>query len=294
MKPAVQIGIIGAGRAGGALALALARSGSRITAIGAREPAAAATLAARAGAAAMTPAEVAARAELVFLATSDNAIAEVCATIAAAGGWRPGQRVVHCSGALGREALAAAAAQGAHTGAMHPLQTLPDAETGAARLAGSFFGIEAAEPLRAELYALAQQLGGHPFDLAGIDRAAYHAAAAIVANYSVALYAVGVELLERIGVAPGIAAPGLLALLNGAVGNLDRGAEAALTGPIARGDVATIAQHLAALERAAPEWISLYCALAHAALPLAQARGLSPAAAHAIGALIDGHTNQHQ
>ncbi|HMO58402.1 MAG TPA: DUF2520 domain-containing protein [Roseiflexaceae bacterium] len=283
-----RIGLIGAGRAGSALAIALAHAGLPPIAIASRDPDHAATLAQQVGAMALSQAEVATRTDVVFITTSDRAIGIVCAHIAAEVGWRSGQAVVHCSGIGGRELLAAAAAQGAHTGVLHPLQTLPGA-TGADRLAGSFFGVEADEPLNHVLRQIVQRLGGQPFDLSGIDRAAYHAAAALTANYSIALYAIAVELLQRIGIDHATSAAGLLALLRGAVANLEHGdAATILTGPVARGDEATIAAHLAALEHTAPEWRMLYGQLAAATLPLALAQGLPPDAAMRIRRLIDG------
>lgn len=271
-----QLGFIGIGRVGGALALALHHAGYVIAALHSRTSTTARAIAQQVGAPAVeSAAEVAGRADLVFITTEDSAIAPVCRQVAESAGWRSGQAVVHCAGALGREALASAAAQGASTGGLHPLQTLPSVEHGLARLPGSVFTIEAEEPLREVLYRMARDLGGHPLDLDGENRALYHAAAVFTANYTVTLFAAAVRLLEQIDVDPEMARMALLPLLRGAVDSLaQEGLPGALTGPIARGDAETVARHIQALAGGAPDLVPLYRALAAATLPLAAARGL--------------------
>lgn len=270
MHNPITIGIIGAGRAGGALATAFAAAGYRVVALFSRTSEGARALAQRIGAMAVdAPIEVARTANLVFLATPDAAIAPVCRAIAEMNGWRAGQYVVHCSGALGREALAEAAEAGALTGGFHPLQSLAGPET-AARLRGSYVAIDADPPLAALLHELAYAIGAIPFDLDAQYRALYHAAAVMVANYTVALYACGMHLLKCASVPDEVQARALLPLLRGAVESLERAAPAeALTGPIARGDDVTVARHIAALEAQAPQWLPVYREMGRVALSLA-------------------------
>lgn len=287
MNSTVTIGIIGAGRAGGALATAFASAGYRIVAIASRSPNRAHTLARHIGAAVVdAPVNVAHIADLVFLTTPDAAIAPVCRAVADAGGWRAGQYVVHCSGALGREALADAAVAGALTGGFHPLQTLtgPDA---AERLRGSYIAIDADPSLAAILRTLAYATGAIPFDLDAQHRALYHAAAVMVANYTVALYACGTRLLERAGLPENVSKRALLPLLRGAVESLERASpEEALTGPIARGDGMTVARHTAALTLQAPSFLPLYRELGRVTLALA--RDLPDDRAQALAKTLDG------
>ena len=187
----MTIGFIGIGRAGGALAAAFHGAGYRVVALHSRSVERATELANQIGAALVeTPLAVAHAADLVFLTVSDAAVTPVCRMIAAAGGWRAGQGVVHCSGAFGREALVDAAASGAWIGGFHPLQTLAGAKT-AARLRGAYIAIDGDPPLATTLHALAHAIGAIPFDLDARHRALYHAAAVMVANYTVALYACG-------------------------------------------------------------------------------------------------------
>ncbi|NWG21571.1 MAG: DUF2520 domain-containing protein [Chloroflexi bacterium] len=289
MQPEPTIGIIGAGRAGGALALALHEAGWRVVSLYSRAPDAARSLAARIGAvAAATPVDVARGAGLVCIATPDAAIAPVCRAVAEAGGWRAGQGVIHCSGALGREALEAAARCGALTGGFHPLQTLTGPDT-AGRLRGAYVALDAGPPLAETLWELAIAIGARPFALHEHDRALYHAAAVMVANYTIALYACGVRLLEIAGLPEDVQTRALLPLVRGAIASLESAAPAeALTGPLARGDVATVARHLAALARRAPELLPLYCGLGRAALELARVQGLPDDSATALARLLEG------
>ncbi|MCS6839405.1 MAG: DUF2520 domain-containing protein [Roseiflexus sp.] len=286
MHASITIGIIGAGRAGGALAAAFAAAGYRVVALSSRTPDSARALAQRIGAKAVdAPVSVARAASLVFLTTPDATITPVCRAIADMGGWRLGQCVVHCSGALGREALTDAADAGALTGGFHPLQTLAGPET-ATRLRGSYVAIDADPPLAAILRELAHAIGALPFDLDTQHRALYHAAAVMVANYTVALYACGVHLLKRAGVPEEVQTRALLPLLRGAVESLERAAPAeALTGPIARGDDVTVARHIAALEAHAPQVLPIYRELGRTALSLA--RTIPEHRAQALSALLD-------
>lgn len=275
MQQSVTIGMIGVGRAGGALIAAFAAAGYPIVALYTRSPASIRPLAEQICAPLVeTPLAVAQAADLVFIVTPDALIAPWCDTIAAGGGWRAGQGVVHCSGALGREALAAAATQGAATGGFHPLQTLNGPDT-AARLRGASIAIDAEGALVEQLRALAAAIGARSFDLDGRQRALYHAAAVMVANFTVTLYDCGSQLFAAIGIPEDIRDRALLPLLRGAYESLERQTPAeALTGPFARGDALTVARHTAALAERAPEVLPLYREMARATLSLARARGL--------------------
>ncbi|MGQ9548190.1 MAG: Rossmann-like and DUF2520 domain-containing protein [Roseiflexus sp.] len=265
----ITIGFIGVGRAGGALAAAFDSAGYRVVALYSRRVEVVSELAYRIGAAVVeTPVAVARAADLVFLTVSDADVASVCRVVAEAGGWRAGQSVVHCSGAFGREALVDAAANGAWIGGFHPLQTLAGAKT-AARLRGAYIAIDADPPLATILRTLAHTIGATPFDLDAHHRALYHAAAVMVANYTVALYACGTALLENIGLSEEVRARALLPLLRGAVESLEHAPPgAALTGPIVRGDDGTVARHIAALATHMPSLLPLYRELGRVALSL--------------------------
>ena len=199
----------------------------------------------------------------VFLTVPDAEIAVTAARLRLVAG----QSVVHCSGALDRTPLTAAAAGGASLGVFHPLQSFgPDAA--ADRFAGIAVGIDADAPLFDWLRGLAERLGAKPFSLVGVDRARYHAAAVFASNYLVALHAAAARIWQAAGLPVEHAREALTPLSRGAVDNLSTHPLArALTGPIARGDAAVVARQIASLA-SDPQSQELYRALARELLQL--------------------------
>jgi predicted short-subunit dehydrogenase-like oxidoreductase (DUF2520 family) len=176
---------------------------------------------------------------------------------------------VHLSGAQDRSPLQPLAKAGLKTGVFHPLQTFRRGPEAFENVGGSYIGVDADSSLREQLVALASDIKGHPFDLRGIDRALYHAAAVFAANYPVMLLAEAASLGVRAGLDEETAQNGMTRLLAGAVANLQHTTpDEALTGPAARGDLGTIERHLAALA-GDPELQRLYRALADRAMKLA-------------------------
>ena len=197
--------------------------------------------------------DAAADVDLVLIAAPDTVVADVAAAI------RPGRAVVaHVAGSLGLDVLA----PHDRRAALHPLMSLPDAEIGAERLTGGWFAV-AGDPLVADLAAA---LGGRTFEIADDDRALYHAAAAVASNHLVAL----LGHAQRLGASVGVPADALMALALGSAENaVALGPAAALTGPAARGDEATLAAHRDAIGRRAPRELAAYEAM------LAEARRLA-------------------
>ena len=192
----MRIGVIGPGRLGTGLARLLADRGYALPAVAGKTPAHAETLAAALPDCKPTTVQaVADTCDLVFITTPDNAINAVARAVT----WQRGQGVVHCSGALPAAVLSVVEQHGALPGAFHPLQTLPDAQAAFTNLPGTFVAIEAEEPLLGQLAAIAAALectwGYVPPDA----RPAYHAAAVLVSNYTVALTHAGVALWRAIG-----------------------------------------------------------------------------------------------
>jgi predicted short-subunit dehydrogenase-like oxidoreductase (DUF2520 family) len=245
----LRIGVIGAGRLGASLAVALARAGYHLTAVAGRDPAAAERLAGAMGPgvlAAPSPAGLLANADLVFLTVPDAAIEGLSAALP----WEPGHMAVHCSGALGLDALLAASRAGAATGCFHPLQSFPSREPEPARFRGIVCGVEGREPLGGLLEGIAGDLGAGVVRLEGIDRAVYHAAAVLASNCLVGLAAAASRAWALAGLPPESARAALGPLLLAVARNINAvSLEEALTGPVARGDVATVEAHLAALAR---------------------------------------------
>jgi predicted short-subunit dehydrogenase-like oxidoreductase (DUF2520 family) len=282
------VGIIGLGRLGNALAAALATSGTPVL-VASRRPIADASPDV-AGIEAVPAEGLMARCETVFLAVPDRAVPEVAASLP----WRPGQAAVHHSGALGLDALAAATAQGAVAGCLHPLQTFPAGvrpQEALALFTGSVCGVEAPEPLGGRLEALAARLGARTVRLEGVDRALYHAAAVLASNDVVALMASAARTWALAGLPAEAAREALAPLLLASARNVAAlPLERALTGPIARGDVPTVERHLEAL-MAAPDLAALYRALAAEllALDLGHPAGVTEALRRAIGEGAPGH-----
>lgn len=210
--------VIGPGRAGGALALALRRIGWRVLPSLARGDDLSAA---------------AQGVDLVLIATPDPVVAEVARAIAP----RPETVIAHLAGAHGLDVL------GDHQrrAALHPLVSLPDAETGADRLtAGAWFAV-AGDPL---VTRLVEDLGGRTIHVADEDRVRYHAAATIASPHLVAL----LGQVERIAADAGVPFEAYLDLVRATVENVALlGPAAALTGAVRRGDWATVARHVAAI-----------------------------------------------
>ncbi|MCO8128168.1 DUF2520 domain-containing protein [Acidimicrobiia bacterium EGI L10123] len=223
--------IIGPGRAGGALATALTSAGWRVDGPLGRDH---------------DPATATSGARIVLLAVPDGDVADLAASLA------PGDAVVaHVAGSLGLDVLA----PHLRVASVHPLVSLPDADIGARRLAGAWFAV-AGDPVATEAV---EALGGRAVEIADEDRTAYHAAAAVAANHLVAL----LGQVERLARQVGVPLEAYLDLARGALDNVaEVGPAAALTGPVARGDRATVARHLAAIPE---DERTIYAVLAEAA-----------------------------
>ncbi len=281
-----SVAFIGAGRLGCTLARALAAQGVAVRAVGSRSAQAAQALAERLPDCAALPLdEAAAAAELVFLTVPDDAIAPTAAALR----WRPGQRVVHCSGATEVAALAAAQEQGALVGGFHPLQIFSDPERALALLPGSTVAIEADGELAAELHALAALLGMQPLALRPGTRAAYHGAASFAASFLLSMLDEAAQVWEAIGLPRGQALRSLLPLARGTLDAAEaKGLAQALAGPISRGDVGVVARHLQAFDALSESHGQFYRELSRRQLALAAESGRLDAAVLArVAALLE-------
>lgn len=258
MRTTYRFALVGPGRAGTAVATGLSRAGWTPVGVAARSPQ---SLSARAfatthGVPIRSLDDVGCDAEVVVVATPDAEIGPAAARVAPR--LEGAAALVHLAGSLGLDVFAAAltAAPGLRTAAAHPLQTFAGTTADADRLAGTWFAVEGDE-VAAEL---AEAVGGHAFRIG--DRALYHAAACIASNHLVAL----LGQVERVAARAGLPAGALEPLLRATLDNVvERGAAAALTGPVARGDAATVERHLTAL---ADDERPAYRALAREALRL--------------------------
>ena len=257
----LRVGVVGAGRAGTALAAALARVGHDVVAASAVSDASVERIRQRLpGAAIRRPDEVVDAADLVLLTVPDDVLPGLVAGLATTGVPVQGRLLAHASGRHGLAVLDPATRAGALPLALHPVMTFTGRPDDTERLAGVCFGVTAPDQLRPVAEALVVEMGGEPVFIAEENRDLYHAALASGANHLVTLVVQSADLLR----AAGVAEPGRMLgpLLSAALDNALRLGDAALTGPVARGDAETVAAHIGALRDTAPEALPAYLALA--------------------------------
>jgi predicted short-subunit dehydrogenase-like oxidoreductase (DUF2520 family) len=245
----LAVGVIGAGRAGTALGTALARAGHQVVAASAvSEASLSRARASFPGAAITEPSQVLRRADLTLLTVPDDVLPGLVAGLAATGAPVEGRMLAHASGRYGVTVLEPATRQGALPLALHPVMTFTGRGDDVDRIDGTCFGVTAPDVLRPAAEALVIEMGGEPVFIAEENRDLYHAAIAGAANHLITLVAQATDLLRTAGVAnpERLLAP----LLSASLDNALRFGDAGLTGPVARGDAATVAAHVAALEAA--------------------------------------------
>ena len=263
-----SIAIIGTGRLGATLALALHRQGVEIAMVANRSAASAQQLAAQLGSCRSVTANEAAQADLVFLTVPDDALAPTAAQLP----WRHGQAVVHCSGATEVSVLQPAADAGAQICGFHPLQIFSDPARALDLIAGSSVAIEGPPALEAQLRQLAALLGMHPIRLPPGARALYHGGASYAASFLLSMLKEAVAAWRSFGVDEAQALQALLPLAQGTLAAAaSKGLSAAVAGPVSRGDAGVIARHLAAFEALGPEHAALYREMTRRQLGLVQA-----------------------
>lgn len=269
----LSVGVVGAGRVGTALAVALSRAGHRITAASAVSDASRERVDRYlTGTPVLQPEDVVDRADLVLLTVPDDALPGLVRGLAATGAPLAGRMLVHASGRHGLAVLEPAVRQGALPLALHPVMTFTGRPDDADRLVGISFGVTAPPVLRPAAEVLVMEMGGEPVFIAEADRDLYHAALAGAANHLVTQVVQAEVLLAKAGV--GQPARMLGPLLSAALDNALRFGDAALTGPVARGDADTVAGHVAALRAEAPEALPVYLALARLTATRALANGM--------------------
>lgn len=279
-----RVALVGPGRLGTLVAHGLAASGVRLERVaGGSDAARAALRGAIAGLRDVAVADVAADMDVVVLAVPDRAVADVVAELVRADALGEGQGVVHLSGALGLAPLRRAGLAGAWTAACHPAVTAPAGATDPALLRGVVWAVTASPAGRAPAHRLVERLGGDPVDVGEEDRARYHAALAVASNAVGAAAVTARRLLTVAGLPDPDRVLGPLARtsLDAALA----GGAPALTGPVVRGDVATVRSHLDAIGPDAPELSEAYRALMRAVLAAVRP-ALDPDAAAALDAAV--------
>ncbi|MDT7704831.1 MAG: hypothetical protein QOG20_438 [Pseudonocardiales bacterium] len=276
-RPArLAVGIVSAGRVGSVVGASWAAAGHHVVATsGVSRESVRRAAALLPDVPLLPPDEVVAGADLALLAVPDDVLPGLVRGLAAAGSFRPGQIVVHTSGAHGVAVLAAATELGVLPLALHPVMTFTGRVEDVTRLAGASVGITAApgdEAAWSVGEALVVEMGADPVRVPESVRPLYHAALAHGANHLVTLVRDCIDTLEKAGITPAeqLVAPLLSAALDNALRHGDR----ALTGPVARGDVGTVRTHLRELAAVDPDLAATYRVLAGRTARRASAAGL--------------------
>lgn len=288
MRVMTRVGVVGAGRVGAVLAAALRSAGHQISAV-AGESAASRTRIETLlpGVRVDKPTAVARSCDLLLLTVPDDMLANVVTMLSASGAIRPGQYVVHTSGKHGVTVLEPAARLGARGLAMHPAMTFTGTDVDLARLPGCVFGVTAGEGTEELARTLVDDLGGRAVWVDEDRRTLYHAGLAHGANHLVTLVAQAMDLLSASGADD--PAGTLRPLLTAALDNALTYGDAALTGPIVRGDVETVRAHLVDIAGTSPATLESYVAMARATANRAVLDGrlLPIRAAKLVGVLND-------
>jgi len=282
-----RIAFIGAGRVGTALGAAFARAGWQVTAVASRDEERRRRFQEKvAGARAFADAHaVLDEADLIFVTVPDDAITDAIHGLLL----YSGQALVHTSGALPAAVLAPAMAAGTSLGSFHPLVSFAEHDQAIADLRGATVALEGDASLMPVLAELAESVGAQAVLLPENGKAAYHAAAMMAAGGLVGLF----DAIARVAVVAGLderAAVAVYApLARQALANAERlGIDAALTGPLLRGDVGTVRGHLEVLTQFAPDTLPLYVAVARRELGIARRRAeVAEDRAAAIEASLD-------
>lgn len=273
----MRVYILGAGKVGSALARQIKRSGGEVTLRAARK------------ALPRKPLD----ADIVILAVRDRFLTQLATELATRKLVSKKAVVVHVAGSLGPEVLSPLRGSCAGVAQMHPMISFADAgkppslARGNLRVSGDAAAVKRATLLGKKL------LGMTPRELPGVDPVGYHGTAAFVANGGAALAALGAKLLEKAGVPVGETHAILGPLLRSVAENIEAlGFPAALTGPVRRGESASVARHGDILTKAMAEVAPLYWALVGAQLPISAALGEAPNdELRKIRALVDEHTS---
>jgi predicted short-subunit dehydrogenase-like oxidoreductase (DUF2520 family) len=283
-----RIGVVGAGRVGAVLAAALRAAGHEIVAVAGESDASRSRIETLLpGVHVDKPTAVARACDLLLLTVPDDMLANVATMLSASGAIRDGQYVVHTSGRHGLAVLKPAADLGAHVLAMHPAMTFTGTDLDLGRLPGCVFGVTSADDTKVLAETLVSDLRGSTVWVPEERRTLYHAGLAHGANHLVTLVSQAMDLLA----ASGADAPAdiLRPLLTAALDNTLAYGDAALTGPIVRGDVETVRLHLADITANAPDTLDSYVAMARATADRAVVDGrLLPIRADKLNRILDG------
>jgi predicted short-subunit dehydrogenase-like oxidoreductase (DUF2520 family) len=267
----MPVAILGCGRVGGALAIAMHKAGATDLHLTGQRAEHAAELAERLDGTHYTTMQQAVdAAQLVIVTVPDDAIEPVVGELS----WSADHTVLHCCGLHTLDVLHTARDAGAAVGSLHPLMAITDPNQGAASLRGATFAIEGKGVVGELLQSIVTALDGQAVAIAPEQRALYHASAMLVGGYLSALGAEAASLWTLLGLDPQDGIKALTPMMGQVAANLrDQGVPDALAGSVQRGDVGTVQTHLETLTASSPQTLALYIALARTSLHQARKAG---------------------
>jgi len=277
MKP--TLAIVGCGTVGTAMGKLLSEAGYPVIGVVSRRLETARKAAQIIGTSrySIYPWEITKEADIIFITTPDKAIIPTCELIVNHAGFKKGAVVIHCSGAHSSDILSSARRLEALVASLHPLQSFASIDQALKIVRGSVCTIEGDEAALPVVRQLVNDLGGILIEISPMGKTLYHAAAVTASNYLVTLIDMALQLNSVIGIARETSFKALLPLIKGTLKNVETiGIPDALTGPIARGDIDTVTEHLNAMKRDVPELIPLYKILGLFTINIAEAKGTLP------------------
>jgi predicted short-subunit dehydrogenase-like oxidoreductase (DUF2520 family) len=278
-RPAISI--VGPGNLGSALALALSQAGYEVRVLavrtGSKRTRHARALARRVGARLVVAGKESLAADVVWITVPDDAIANAARQVARSDDWK-GKLVFHSSGALTSDELAALRAKGARVASVHPMMTFVRDEV--PQMSGVAFALEGDAAAVSAARSIVEALGAKPFVIKKQNKLLYHVFGSFASPMVIALMATMEEVALAAGIRKREIKTIMAPLLRQTLANyLKRDAPSAFSGPLARGDVATLRRHLATLQKL-PNVKEIYVALANAAarsLPVKNKSGVQAA-----------------
>jgi len=272
----MNVGIIGAGRLGSAFAIALSKAGFRIGGVYSKSEESCRLLCQKVGIEMKNSIEIVVQnSDLILLAVPDNHIGSIASEFASCINKEYIEKKIflHLSGALTSDILQPLRNLGAFTGSFHPIQTFADKDNGWKKLYNCFFGFEGCSKAVECVEAIVDKLDGKLVSIKKEQKNLYHAAACIISNYTVTLFHIMNQLLEKTGIDNKTATDAFLPLLKNTVDNIEKlGYINALTGPISRGDHKVIAKHIDSILKEAPEYETIYKVLGKHTVDIAMKR----------------------
>jgi predicted short-subunit dehydrogenase-like oxidoreductase (DUF2520 family) len=288
----MRIGFIGAGKVGTAFGIYLKQKGFKIAGYFSRTRQSGSRSAANTASLYYSDLnQLIEETDIIFITATDDQIENICLQLCQTSSLRQGQIIIHMSGALPSTILSSAKAFGCHIYSLHPLLAFADIEKSVCDLPEARFCLEGDEERMYAIEEMLQVCGNKYFKLKSEQKALYHASACMLSNYLVTLVHNGLKIMESIQIANSTAFDAMLPLINCTLQNiLEFGSEKALTGPISRGDINTVAKQLDAINTSSPEQLALYASLSEETIKLAMLNKLkNPSDADKLKTIIESY-----